>query len=35
MKAEEVFQFMRSERLAVLATVGEDGKPEAALVGLR
>jgi general stress protein 26 len=33
MNVEEVFQFMKSERLAVLATVGDDGKPEAALMG--
>ena len=33
MNVEEVFQFMNSERLAVLATVGEEAKPEAALMG--
>lgn len=33
MNVEEVFRFMKNERLAVLATVGEDGKPEAALMG--
>jgi len=33
MNVEEVFQFMDGERLAVLATVGEDGRPEAALMG--
>jgi general stress protein 26 len=32
LKVEEVFQFMKSERLAVLATVAED-RPEAALMG--
>jgi general stress protein 26 len=33
MKVNEVYQFMKSERLAVLATSGEDGRPEAALMG--
>jgi general stress protein 26 len=33
MNVDEVFQFMKSERLAVLATVGEDRRPEAALMG--
>jgi general stress protein 26 len=33
MNIEEVFEFMSRERLAVLATTGEDGKPEAALMG--
>jgi general stress protein 26 len=33
MNVEEVFRFMKSERLAVLATVGDDRKPEAALMG--
>ncbi len=33
MNVEEVFQFMNSERLAVLATVGDEAKPEAALMG--
>ncbi len=33
MNVEEVFQFMNSERLAVLATVGAEAKPEAALMG--
>lgn len=33
MNVEEVFEFMKNERLAVLATVGEDQKPEAALMG--
>ena len=33
MDVDEVFQFMNSERLAVLATAGENGQPEAALMG--
>ena len=33
MNVEEVFQFMNCERLAVLATASEDGRPEAALMG--
>jgi uncharacterized pyridoxamine 5'-phosphate oxidase family protein len=33
MKVEEVFQFMKDEQLAVLATLGEGQQPEAALVG--
>jgi len=33
MNVEEVFQFMNKERLAVLATVDENGRPEAALMG--
>jgi general stress protein 26 len=33
LNVEEVFQFMSSERLAVLATVAENGSPEAALMG--
>jgi general stress protein 26 len=33
LNVEEVFQFMKNQRLAVLATVGEDRKPEAALMG--
>jgi general stress protein 26 len=33
MNMEEVIQFMKSERLAVLATVSEDQEPEAALMG--
>lgn len=33
MNVEEVFQFMKSDRLGVLATVGEGQKPEAALMG--
>ena len=33
MNLEEVFQFMNRERLAVLATVDEQGQPEAALMG--
>jgi general stress protein 26 len=30
---EEVYRFMNRERLAVLATIGENGQPEAALMG--
>ena len=33
MNVDEVYQFMRSERLGVLATVSEEGRPEAALMG--
>ena len=33
MTVDEVFQFMNNERLAVLATAGENGQPEAALMG--
>jgi len=33
MNVEEVFEFMNRESLAVLATVGENGHPEAALMG--
>lgn len=33
MKVEEVFQFMNSGRLAVLVTVSENLRPEAALMG--
>ena len=33
MNVEEVFQFMNRERLAVLATVDDQGRPEAALMG--
>jgi general stress protein 26 len=33
MKVESVFQFMNSGRLAVLATVSENLRPEAALMG--
>ena len=33
MNVDEVFQFMNSEHLAVLATTGENGQPEAALMG--
>jgi general stress protein 26 len=33
MNVDEVFQFMNSQRLAVLATVGEQMRPEAALMG--
>ena len=34
MDVEEVFRFMNGERLGVLATVGEDGRPEAAVMGI-
>jgi general stress protein 26 len=34
MNVEEVYGFMKKERLAVLATVAEDGGPEAALMGI-
>jgi general stress protein 26 len=33
MNVEEVYQFMNRERLAVLATAGENGQLEAALMG--
>jgi general stress protein 26 len=33
MNVEEVFQFMDGQRLAVIATVDEDVRPEAALMG--
>ena len=33
MDVEEVFQFMNGESLAVLATVGDNGQPQAALMG--
>ncbi len=33
MNVDEVYQFMRSERLGVLATVSEEARPEAALMG--
>lgn len=33
MNVDEVFQFMNSQRLAVLATVSEQMRPEAALMG--
>jgi general stress protein 26 len=33
MNVDEVFQFMNCETLAVLATVAENGQPEAALMG--
>jgi len=33
MNVVEVYQFMRSERLGVLATVSEERRPEAALMG--
>lgn len=33
MNVDEVFQFMNHESLAVLATVGENEQPEAALMG--
>jgi general stress protein 26 len=31
---EEVFKFMDGEKLGVLSTVGEDGSPESALMGV-
>ena len=34
MNVEEVYEFMRKERFAVLATVTENGEPEAALMGM-
>ncbi len=34
MNVGEVYEFMKNERLAVLATVAEDGQPEAALMGM-
>lgn len=34
MNLNEVFKFLDSEKLGVLATVGEDGAPEAALMGV-
>ncbi len=34
MNIEEVFKFLNGERLGVLATVGVDGSPEAALMGV-
>jgi len=33
MNVDEVFRFMSEERLGVLATTGESGRPEAALMG--
>lgn len=33
MDVEEVFQFLNRESLAVLATVGDNGQPQAALMG--
>jgi predicted pyridoxine 5'-phosphate oxidase superfamily flavin-nucleotide-binding protein len=33
MNMEDVFEFMKGERLAVLSTASEDGHPEAALMG--
>jgi len=33
MNVEEVFRFMSDERLGVLATASNDGRPEAALMG--
>ena len=33
MNVDEVFQFMNRESLAVLATVAENGRPKAALMG--
>ncbi len=34
MNVEEVFKFMEGEKLGVLSTVGEDGSPESALMGV-
>ena len=34
MNVEEVFKFMEGETLGVLSTVGEDGSPESALMGV-
>jgi general stress protein 26 len=34
MSLNEVFKFLDSEKLGVLATVGQDGTPEAALMGV-
>jgi general stress protein 26 len=34
MNLDEVFKFLDSEKLGVLATIGEDGAPEAALMGV-
>ena len=34
MNVGEVYEFMNKERLGVLATAGEDGQPEAALMGM-
>ncbi len=34
MKVEDVFEFMRSQRLAVVSTVDASGAPESALVGI-
>ncbi len=34
MDINEVFRFLNSEKLGVLATVAEDGRPEAALIGV-
>lgn len=33
MNVREVYEFLRKERLGVLATIHEDGSPEAALMG--
>lgn len=33
MNLDEVYEFLKSERLAVLATADENGRPEAALMG--
>jgi general stress protein 26 len=33
MNVQEVYEFLHSERLGVLATLGPDGAPQAALVG--
>jgi pyridoxine/pyridoxamine 5'-phosphate oxidase len=34
MSPENIFEFVRSHRLAVVATISDDGKPEAALMGI-
>jgi uncharacterized pyridoxamine 5'-phosphate oxidase family protein len=34
MNVAEVYEFLKKERLAVLATVTEDGQPQAALMGM-
>jgi general stress protein 26 len=34
MNVGEVYEYMKKERLGVLATVAEDGQPEAALMGM-
>jgi hypothetical protein len=34
MNAEQVYEFRKKERIAVLATVAEDERPQAALMGM-